>query len=78
MNINRTRKWYHGHEPVQLLYLDDKTNKYQLNTEKVKKIIDKNKIHNHNLSIISVAGATRTGKSFLLSFFLRYLHETVN
>ena len=48
-----------------------------LNNENLNNILTKIP-DSHKVSVISVVGAFRTGKSFLLNFFLRYLRSSNN
>lgn len=50
---------------------------FQLRTEQIKAILENENIKNRKIAVVSIAGAFRQGKSFLLNFFLRYLHAQV-
>ncbi|XP_068911654.1 atlastin-like isoform X2 [Tenebrio molitor] len=52
----------------------DENGKIKLNPDFVK-IFQQHKFKNKKVCVISIAGAFRQGKSFLLNFFLRYLHK---
>lgn len=64
-------------QPVQLVALNPTTKKLELNFEVLQTILLQENIKDNELSVVSIAGAFRKGKSFLLSFFLRYLDETI-
>lgn len=51
---------------------------FQLQTEQMKPILENENIKNRKIVVVSIAGAFRQGKSFLLNFFLRYLHAQVS
>ncbi|KOB73820.1 Atlastin-1 [Operophtera brumata] len=57
---------------VQVVTVDD-DHSYQLNEVELEKILMSEKIKELPVAVVSVAGAYRGGKSFLLNFFLRYL-----
>ncbi|KAJ0182294.1 hypothetical protein K1T71_001663 [Dendrolimus kikuchii] len=60
---------------VQVLrVLDD--HKYELDEEKLRKILLQPSVKDCPVAVVSVAGTYRTGKSFLLDFFLRYCKAT--
>lgn len=42
------------------------------------RILDNDEIKDHFIVVVSVAGAFRKGKSFLLGFFIRYLNAMVS
>ena len=46
----------------------------KLNLEGLKRVLNNEAVRDHFISVISIAGAMRTGKSFILDFFLRFLH----
>lgn len=50
---------------------------FKLDEPAISKILLRNDIRDRNVVVISVAGAFRKGKSFLLDFFLRYLYSKV-
>jgi len=63
--------------PVCILEaLDDHT--FALNEEALESILLQKDIRNKKAVVVSVAGAFRKGKSFLLDFFLRYLQRNVS
>jgi len=66
-----------GHRPVQIVKIDDQseTHNFILDEEALNEILNKDKIRDKPVCIISVAGAFRKGKSFLLNFMLRYLES---
>ncbi|XP_045453224.1 atlastin-like [Melitaea cinxia] len=51
---------------------------FKLNEEALEKLLLSDEVKDLPAVVISVAGAFRKGKSFLLSFILRYLHQTYN
>lgn len=63
--------------PVQILF-DSGDHSFSLDSEALGSILLKNEVKNRDLVIISVAGAFRKGKSFILDFFLRYLYSRVS
>lgn len=50
---------------------------FQLQLEELKRILNSDDIKDRHCVIISIAGAFRKGKSFLLNFFLKYLYAQV-
>jgi ABC-type thiamin/hydroxymethylpyrimidine transport system permease subunit len=59
-------------QPVQLVTVT-KDHKFELNTIALERILCSEKVRDRSVVVISVAGAFRTGKSFILDLFLRYL-----
>lgn len=51
--------------------------KLELQIQNLTEILETDNIKDRNVVIISIAGAFRKGKSFLLNFFLRYLYAQV-
>lgn len=63
-------------EPVQVVVAEpDDTGQhhFKLDDEALQKILLNDQIRDKKVAVVSVAGAFRKGKSFLLDFFLRYL-----
>ena len=58
--------------PVQIVDIT-KEHKFKLNEENLQSILNHPKARMKKVCVVSVAGAFRKGKSFLLDFFLRYL-----
>lgn len=59
---------------VQILHIND-DHSFELNESQLGAILMNEKIKDKPVAVVSVAGAYRQGKSFLLSFFLRYLRN---
>uniref|UniRef100_A0A914YM09 GB1/RHD3-type G domain-containing protein n=1 Tax=Panagrolaimus superbus TaxID=310955 RepID=A0A914YM09_9BILA len=59
--------------PVRILTLNEETHTHQLDENALTKLLCDPKYADKKVSLISVAGAFRKGKSFILNFFLRYL-----
>ena len=63
--------------PVQIITADNHT--FKLDEEALGQILLSEEVHDRPVVVISVAGAFRKGKSFLLDFFLRFLtHNDVS
>lgn len=60
---------------VNLIQFNPNTRKYQLNIKPIEEILLRPETKDCEVCILSVAGALRGGKSFLLSFFVRFLHS---
>lgn len=50
---------------------------FLLDEDALSEILLRDEIRDRNVVVVSVAGAFRKGKSFLLDFFLRYMHSKV-
>lgn len=50
---------------------------FQLQLEELKQIFEADNIKDRDCVVVSIAGAFRKGKSFLLNFFLKYLYAQV-
>ena len=62
--------------PVQIVEIDEKERTFKLNEESLNRILSSNgDVKDLPVCVISVAGAFRKGKSFMLNFFLRYLNR---
>ena len=62
--------------PIQIVVAkEDHT--FELDEEALASIVCQEHVKDKHIAVISVAGAFRKGKSFLLDFFLRYLKSNV-
>lgn len=61
---------------VQVVKIDNHT--FKLDYDSLSDILNREEIRDRKVVVISVAGAFRKGKSFLLGFFLRYLYAQVS
>lgn len=61
-----------GHE-LQIVRINEEC--IELDEVALKRILLDDRVKDKPVAVVSVAGAFRTGKSFLLGFFLRYLHN---
>ena len=64
-------------KPVQVVVATD-DHSFDLDEEALTEILLDERVRDKNVVVVSVAGAFRKGKSFLLDFFLRYLNAQVN
>lgn len=65
-------------EAVQIVKVNEEAHTFRLSEEDLTRIILDDNVKNRDVVIVSVAGAFRKGKSFLLDFFLRYLYARVS
>lgn len=64
------------HQPIQIVSLENHKFKLQ-NAVSIEQILSSPKLKDHHVVVVSIAGALRKGKSFLLNFFLKYLNAQV-
>lgn len=50
---------------------------FELKLDVLKQILEVDALKDHHVSVVSIAGISRQGKSFLMNFFLKYLHAQV-
>ena len=62
--------------PIEIV-LAREEHKFELNTEALEKVLLGEDVRDKPVVVVSVAGAFRKGKSFLLDFLLRYLQNQV-
>lgn len=58
-------------EAIQIVTPEN--HQFNLELNNLKQILEADEIKDRNVAVISIAGAFRKGKSFLLNFFIRYL-----
>ena len=61
-----------GPHPLQIVVAKD-DHSFELNEEALAEVLCRDDVKDRKVVVVSVAGAFRKGKSFLLDFFLRYL-----
>lgn len=65
-------------QPVQIVDVNKDDHSFTLNTEALAQILLAPDVRDKHVVVLSVAGAFRKGKSFLLDFMLRYMHRQVS
>lgn len=76
MNLKRISQEMESARPIQIL--TPVNHQYKLQLEVLKEILEHDDIKNRQVVAVSIAGAFRKGKSFLLNFFLKYLYAQVS
>lgn len=66
-----------GGHAIQIVLADEEHN-FELDEDALAKVLLQEDIKNLPVAVVSIAGAFRKGKSFMLDFFLRYLHSNVS
>lgn len=64
--------------PVQIVTVCKENHSFALDTEALAKVLLAPQVRDKNVVVLSVAGAFRKGKSFLLDFMLRYMYRKVS
>jgi len=59
--------------PLQIITTDEERHTFTLDEEALESVLLRDDVAGRKVAVISVAGAFRKGKSFLLNFFLRFL-----
>uniref|UniRef100_A0A023EUV9 Putative guanylate-binding protein n=1 Tax=Aedes albopictus TaxID=7160 RepID=A0A023EUV9_AEDAL len=62
-------------KPVQVVETGGEEHTFTLNEDALNEILLQDNVRDRTVVVISVAGAFRKGKSFLLDFFLRYMYS---
>lgn len=66
-----------GGRPVQVVLAHPSDHTFELDEDALSEILLHDDVKDRNVVVVSVAGAFRKGKSFLLDFFLRYMNNKV-
>lgn len=65
-------------EPIQLLNFENSNKTVTLKAGSLEKLFLSEEVSNREVVIVSITGALRKGKSFLLNYMLRYLNANVS
>ena len=60
------------------IVIEKEEHDFELDVEALQQILLSEEIRDKKVVVVSIAGAFRKGKSFLLDFFVRYLERTVS
>ncbi|KAL4612860.1 atlastin-2-like isoform X3 [Arapaima gigas] len=61
--------------PVQIVLTDDEEHRFELDEGALESVLMQEHVRDLDVVVVSVAGAFRKGKSFLLDFMLRYVYN---
>lgn len=64
-------------KPVQIVVADEEEHSFSLQEEVLERLLLQDELQDLHVVVVSVAGAFRKGKSFLLDFMLRYMYKQV-
>ncbi|XP_041645379.1 atlastin-2 isoform X2 [Cheilinus undulatus] len=75
--IQEEEPWFEEEKarPVQIVLANEDEHSFELDAAALEKILLQDHVKDLNVVVVSVAGAFRKGKSFLLDFMLRYMHN---
>lgn len=63
--------------PVQIVVPDEGEHSFSLQEEALERLLLQEEVQDLHVVVVSVAGAFRKGKSFLLDFMLRFMYNQV-
>uniref|UniRef100_A0A8C2XM07 Atlastin GTPase 2 n=1 Tax=Cyclopterus lumpus TaxID=8103 RepID=A0A8C2XM07_CYCLU len=66
-----------GPRPVQIVVADEEEHSFSLHEEALERLLLQEEVQDLHVVVVSVAGAFRKGKSFLLDFMLRFMYKQV-
>lgn len=64
-------------QPVQIVVANEEEHSFFLQEQVLEQLLLQKKVQDLHVVVVSVAGAFRKGKSFLLDFMLRYMYKQV-
>lgn len=64
--------------PVQIVVADEEEHSFSLQEEALERLLLQEEVQDLHVVVVSVAGAFRKGKSFLMDFMLRYMYNHVS
>lgn len=62
---------------IQVVRKNEETRSFELSIADLEAVLSQEDFKDREIVVISIAGAFRKGKSFMLNFFLKYLNERV-
>ncbi|KAI1286186.1 Atlastin-2 [Halotydeus destructor] len=71
--VSPTMAMDHSGRAVRIIHINDRTKDFELDTEAMEEILTGPECRDRLVSVVSIAGATRKGKSFMLNLLLKYL-----
>ena len=63
--------------PIQIVVANEEEHSFTLQEEALERLLLQEEVQDLHVVVVSVAGAFRKGKSFLLDFMLRYMYKQV-